>query len=57
MKITSSLFEAFLKCPTKCYLRSLGEVGAGNTYADWMKVQNDTYREEQLNDYRINFRR
>jgi hypothetical protein len=33
MKITSSLFEAFLKCATKGHFRSLGETGSGNEYA------------------------
>jgi len=44
MKTTSDLFAAFLKCPTMCYLRSLGETGAGNEYADWVRVQADSYR-------------
>jgi hypothetical protein len=43
MKITASLFEAFLKCPTKCYLRSVGETGSGNAYADWVKTRNESY--------------
>ena len=46
MNPTSVLFEAFLKCPTKCYLRSVGEVGSGNAYAEWVLAQNDTYRGE-----------
>ncbi|HEY5909895.1 MAG TPA: TM0106 family RecB-like putative nuclease [Verrucomicrobiae bacterium] len=46
MKITSILFEAFLKCPTKCWLRSQGETDAGNEYATWVKAQNETYRIE-----------
>jgi len=46
MNPSSGLFEAFLKCPTKCYLRSVGEVGSGNAYAEWAQVQNDTYRTE-----------
>jgi len=36
MKITSDLFAAFLKCPTKCWLHSRGEIGAGNKYAEWV---------------------
>ena len=44
MNITSHLFEAFLKCPTKCYLRSLGETGSGNDYADWVRSQNESCR-------------
>jgi CRISPR/Cas system-associated exonuclease Cas4 (RecB family) len=44
MKITSDVFEAYLKCPTKCWLRSTGEPSAGNTYSEWVKAQNDSYR-------------
>lgn len=46
MNITSDLFETFLKCPTKCYLHSIGESGAGNAYAEWVRKQNDGYRIE-----------
>jgi hypothetical protein len=44
MKITPDVFEAYLKCPTKCWLRSSGEPSAGNTYSEWVKTQNDSYR-------------
>jgi hypothetical protein len=44
MKITAELFEAYLKCPTKCWLRSTGETSASNTYSEWVKVRNDSYR-------------
>ena len=44
MTITPHLFEAYLKCPTKCFLRSLGETGAGNPYADWVCAQNTFFR-------------
>jgi hypothetical protein len=40
------LVEAFLKCPTKCFLRSLGETGVGNTYADWVCAQSTAYQRE-----------
>jgi predicted RecB family nuclease len=43
MKITSDLFQAFLKCPTKCWLRAVGEPGSGNTYAEWVKSQSASY--------------
>jgi predicted RecB family nuclease len=46
MEITSNLFEAFLNCPTKCHLRSLGERGTENIYANWIRIQNDSYRSE-----------
>jgi hypothetical protein len=41
MKITSSVFEAHLKCPTKCWLRAAGEPFSGNTYAEGVQTQND----------------
>jgi len=44
--ITPHLFEAYLKCPTKCWLRSIGEEGSGNAYADWLRTQNECYRNE-----------
>jgi hypothetical protein len=44
MKITPAVFEAYLKCPTKCWLRATGELSAGNTYAAWVKAQHDSYR-------------
>lgn len=44
MKITTRLFGAYLKCPTKCWLRSQGEAGGSNAYADWVKTQNESYR-------------
>jgi hypothetical protein len=44
MKITPGLFEAYLKCPTKCWLRATGERSAGNIYSEWVKEQNDSYR-------------
>jgi hypothetical protein len=34
MKLTSELFADFLKCPTACYLRSTGQAGSGNAYAE-----------------------
>jgi len=44
MNVTSALFEAFLKCPTKCYLRSTGQADGENAYAEWVRAQNDAYR-------------
>jgi predicted RecB family nuclease len=46
MTITPHLFEAYLKCSTKCFLRSLGETGAGNAYAEWVCAQNTLYQPE-----------
>ncbi len=46
MTITPYLFEAFLRCPTKCWLRSANEPSAGNAYAQWSKARNECYRAE-----------
>ena len=46
MTITDDLVEAFLKCPTKCFLRSRGEAGTGNAYAAWARTKNDVFRIE-----------
>ena len=48
MKISSDLFEEFLKCPTKCWLRAAGEPGAGNDYAEWVKFQTKSYRATEI---------
>src|SRR5260370_36865900 len=44
MKPTAELFEAYLKCPTKCWLLSKGAIGEGNAYAEWVKAQNEAFR-------------
>jgi len=44
MTVTSHLFEAYLKCPTKCWLRSTGEPPTSNTYAEWVQTQTESYR-------------
>src|SRR5215471_15990014 len=52
MTITSRLFEAFLKCPTKCFLRSLNETATGNEYADWVRTQQACYRSDGIQSLR-----
>ena len=46
MRITSPLFDAFLKCATKCHLRSLGESGSGNEYAEWVRDRDESYQRD-----------
>ena len=46
MIITNDVVETFLKCPTKCFLRSCGEAGTGNAYAAWVRIKNDVFRIE-----------
>jgi hypothetical protein len=46
MTITDDLVETFLKCPTKCFLRSRGEVGTENAYATGVRTKNNVFRIE-----------
>src|ERR1019366_10195699 len=45
MIVSSQLFEAYLECSTKCWLRSRAEPATGNVYAEWARLQNETYLE------------
>jgi predicted RecB family nuclease len=46
MEITNQLFEAYLECPTKCWLLSHCEASLGNIYADWINAQSEAYRRD-----------
>jgi predicted RecB family nuclease len=48
MAVTPYLFEAYLKCPTKCFLRHLGKPGVGNAYADWLRLREASYMHEEI---------
>src|SRR5437667_4654837 len=48
MTITPHLFEAYLKCPTKCWLRFVDENPLGNAYAEWVQGQNESYRADAV---------
>ena len=48
MRISSQIFEAYLKCPTKCFLQSRGECGTGNAYANWTRIQNESFRQSSI---------
>ncbi len=48
MNITSALFEAYLKCHTKCVLRGQGERGKGNAFAEWVRTQSESYRSDGI---------
>jgi predicted RecB family nuclease len=49
MAITPELFRAYLLCPTKCWLKSNGERGTGNAYAEWVEGQNEAFRVAGIN--------
>jgi predicted RecB family nuclease len=44
MTITSQLIEAYVRCPTKCWLRCAGENATGNAYAAWVQAKNEACR-------------
>ena len=46
MIVTSTLFEAYLKCHTKCFLKSRGETNGSNTYAKWVQSETEIYHGE-----------
>src|ERR1019366_7372067 len=46
MRITPLIFDAFLKCATKGHLRSLGEIGSGNEYAEGVRGREESYQRE-----------
>jgi len=48
MIVTSHLFEAYLKCPTKCFLRALNETATGNAYADWVRTEQASFESEGI---------
>ena len=48
MRISSDLFNAFLKCPTKCWLQAAGEPASGNAYAEWVKSQDGSYHATEI---------
>jgi hypothetical protein len=43
MIVSSPLFESYLECSTKCWLRSRAEAATGNFYAGWVRAHNETY--------------
>jgi len=48
MIISSQLFEDYIECATKCWLRSRAEPAAANVYAEWDRAQNESFRQDAL---------
>jgi predicted RecB family nuclease len=48
MIVSAPLFRDYLECLTKCWLRSRAEPSTGNAYAEWVRLQNETYYEDGL---------
>ena len=52
--ITSELLEAYLACPTKCYLRSSREEGSENRFAALYQTQKDSYHHAGIRRLKAN---
>jgi predicted RecB family nuclease len=48
MAVSAPLFEAYLECATKSWLRARAEPSTGNAYAEWTCLRNQTYCETGL---------
>jgi predicted RecB family nuclease len=48
VRISTDLFDAFLKCSTKCWLRASGEPASGDAYAEWVKSKNRSYHATEI---------
>ena len=48
MRMSSDLFDAFLKCSTKCWLRASGEPAADGAYAEWLKSRTRSYHATEI---------
>ena len=44
MTITPHIFEAYLKCPVKCWLRASGVPSSRNSYAELFRSKTMSYR-------------
>ena len=44
MIITGDIFDAYLKCPTKCFFVATGETQSEDTYTEWVKAKSESYR-------------
>ena len=45
VKISDQLFDDYLRCKTKCYLRSRSELGSQSNYDEWQMDQRNLYVE------------
>ena len=48
MAISSDIFESYLQCATKGWLRANNEVGGDNLYPSWQKQRFEAYRSEGI---------
>lgn len=55
MQLTPDIFHAYLKCPTKGWLKATGEPASGNAYAEWAQSQEASYRQTASERLRSTF--
>jgi predicted RecB family nuclease len=55
MIVSSQLFESYLQCPTKCWLRSHNDPPTGNSYADWAAARNENYFQHGIKRFLVTF--
>ena len=48
--VTSSLLQAFMACPTKCYLLYAGEIPADGEYTNWAITRRESYRQAAISN-------
>jgi predicted RecB family nuclease len=53
--VTSQLFEAYLACPTKCFLKHAGAANKENTVALWQTERNERYRHDAMKTLSADF--
>ena len=46
--VTSCLLQAFMACPTKCYLLCAGEIPARGEYTNWVITRRESYRQAAI---------
>jgi len=46
MQITEEIFQTFLKCKTKCYLRITGTVGLQPEFLDWERFLAEDFQQK-----------
>jgi len=51
MVISDTIFEAFLECPTKCWLQYNQKPGDDNVYTNFVKKQGNEYRSFGLSQF------
>lgn len=53
MIISAPIFEAYLKCPSKCWFLFLGKKGDANLYSNFIRNQSDAYRTAGIERLRV----